>query len=67
MHLAWHLTTPPPAAILEMIETMKNNGITGIDMRSEEAGYLGLSKDMAYERGYYSLLQSDGEAAEKGK
>ena len=46
---------------------MYDSGMTGIDIRPEEAGYLGLSNDMAYERGYYSLLQSDGEAAEKGK
>ena len=46
---------------------MTDSGITGIDIRSEEAGYLGLSKDMAYERGYYTLLWSDGETAEIGK
>ena len=46
---------------------MNNSGLMGFDIRAEEVGYLGLSKDMAYERGYYTLLRSDGETAEIGK
>ena len=46
---------------------MYDSGMTGADIRAEEAGYLGLSKDMAYERRYYSLLQNDGKLVEEGK
>ena len=55
------------AAIREIYEVICSTKVTEAQIWLKEVGYLGMSKDMAYGRGYGRWLQNNGEQVSEGK
>ena len=55
------------AAIRKAIEIIYSDKVAEARIWPEEVGYLGMSKDMSYDRGYSRWLKKDGEPANEVK